>query len=137
MTSNKPYLIKALNKWILDNHKTPFLLVDANVEGVEVPGQHIKDGKIILNVAPNAVQEIAFENEWIYFSARFSGQSLTISIPISAVLAIYAKENSQGMMFVEEEILTEDKTGIEQKEPREKEPKEKELNKKPVLRIVK
>ena len=95
MTSNKPYLIKALNKWILDNHKTPFLLVDANVEGVEVPGQHIKDGKIILNVAPNAVQEIAFENEWIYFSARFSGQSLTISIPISAVLAIYAKENSQ------------------------------------------
>ena len=132
MTSNKPYLIKALNKWILDNHKTPFLFVDANVEGVEVPGQHIKDGKIILNVAPNAVQEIAFENEWIYFSARFSGQSLTISIPISAVLAIYAKENSQGMMFVEEEILTEDKTGIEQNEPREKEP-----NKKPVLRIVK
>ena len=95
MTSNKPYLIRALNEWILDNQMTPFLLVDAN-EGVEVPEQHIKDGKIILNVAPSAVQEITFEDEWIYFSARFSGQPFMINVPINAVLAIYAKENGQG-----------------------------------------
>jgi len=137
MTSNKPYLIRALNEWILENHMTPFLLVDANVEGVEVPRQHIKDGKIILNVAPNAVQGITFENEWIYLIGRFSGQSFTINIPISAVLAIYAKENSQGMMFAEKETLGEDNTGVEQKVPSKKEPKEKELNKKPALRIVK
>ncbi len=127
MISNKPYLIRALNEWILDNHMTPFLLVDANVKGVEVPGQYIKDGKIILNVAPNAVQGIAFENEWIYFSARFSGQSFTINIPISAVLAIYAKENSQGMMFTGEETLAENNAEVEQKDS----------SRKPALRIVK
>ncbi len=98
-----------------------------NVKGVEVPGQHIKDGKIILNVAPNAVQGIAFENEWIYFSARFSGQSFTINIPISAVLAIYAKENSQGMMFTGEETLAENNAEVEQKDS----------SRKPALRIVK
>ncbi len=131
MTSNKPYLIRALNEWILDNHMTPFLLVDASIEGVEVPEQHIKDGKIVLNVAPNAVKEIAFENERIYFSARFGGRSFMINIPISAVLAIYAKENGQGMMFAEEESLQRDNEriwqDIEQKEP----------SRKPALRIVK
>ncbi len=93
MTSNRPYLIRALNEWIIDNQMTPFLLVDANIEGVEVPEQHVRDGKIILNIAPGAVQEIAFEDEWIYFSARFSGQVFIINVPINAVLAIYAKEN--------------------------------------------
>ena len=133
MTSNKPYLIRALNEWILDNHMTPFLLVDASVEAVEVPEQHVENGKIILNVAPNAVQGITFEDEWIYFSARFSGQSVTINIPISAVLAIYAKENGQGMMFAGEESLPEDNAEIGQKE----ESGNKEPSKKPALRIVK
>ena len=127
MTSNKPYLIRALNEWILDNQMTPFLLVDANVKGVEVPEQHIKDGKIILNVTPSAVQEIAFENEWIYFSARFSGQPFMINIPVSAVLAIYAKENGRGIMFAEEEPLSVDAAEVEQKES----------SKKPVLAVVK
>lgn len=127
MTSNKPYLIRALNEWILDNQMTPFLLVDANVKGVEVPEQHIKDGKIILNVTPSAVQEIAFENEWIYFSARFSGQPFMINIPVSAVLAIYAKENGRGIMFAEEEPLSVDTAEVEQKES----------SKKPVLAVVK
>jgi stringent starvation protein B len=106
---------------------TPFLLVDANVKGVEVPEQHIKDGKIILNVTPSAVQEIAFENEWIYFSARFSGQPFMINIPVSAVLAIYAKENGRGIMFAEEEPLSVDTAEVEQKES----------SKKPVLAVVK
>ncbi len=127
MTSNKPYLIRALNEWILDNQMTPFLLVDANVKGVEVPEQHIKDGKIILNVTPSAIQEIAFEDEWIYFSARFSGQPFMINIPVSAVLAIYAKENGRGIMFAEEEPLAVDTADVEQKES----------SKKPVLTVVK
>ena len=127
MTSNKPYLVRALNEWILDNQLTPFLLVDASVKGVEVPEQHIKDGKIILNITPSAVQEIAFENEWIYFSARFGGRPFMINIPISAVLAIYAKENGRGIMFTEEESLAVDTAEVEQKES----------SKKPVLKVIK
>ncbi len=127
MTSNRPYLVRALNEWILDNQLTPFLLVDASVKGVEVPEQHIKDGKIILNITPSAVQEIAFENEWIYFSARFGGRPFMINIPISAVLAIYAKENGRGIMFTEEESLAVDTAEVEQKES----------SKKPVLTVIK
>ncbi len=127
MTSNRPYLVRALNEWILDNQLTPFLLVDASVKGVEVPEQHIKDGKIILNITPSAIQEIAFENEWIYFSARFGGRPFMINIPISAVLAIYAKENGRGIMFAEEESLAVDTAEVEQKES----------SKKPVLTVIK
>ena len=132
MTSNKPYLIRALNEWILDNRMTPFLLVDANIEGVEVPQQHVKDGEIILNVAPGAVYGIAFENEWIYFSARFNDQVFMINIPVNAVLAIYARENGQGMMFAQEDLLAEDSSGITQNESRKK-----AAELKPVLSIVK
>ncbi len=127
MTSNRPYLVRALNEWILDNQLTPFLLVDASVKGVEVPEQHIKDGKIILNITPSAIQEIAFENEWIYFSARFGGQPFMINIPVGAVLAIYAKENGRGIMFAEEESLAVDTAEVEQKES----------SKKPVLTVIK
>jgi stringent starvation protein B len=126
MTSNKPYLVRALNEWILDNQLTPFLLVDASVKGVEVPEQYIKDGKIILNITPSAIQEIAFENEWIYFSARFGGQPFMINIPISAVLAIYAKENGRGMMFAEEALAVET-AEVEQMKS----------SKKPVLTVIK
>jgi len=142
MTSNKPYLIRALNEWIIDNQMTPFLLVDANIEGVEVPQQHIRDGKIILNIAPGAVQEIAIEDEWIYFSARFSGQAFMINVPVNAVLAIYAKENGRGMMFAGDESSLEDNAVVEQTELSRKDPGGKNLEKrnqgkKPALRIVK
>jgi len=142
MTSNKPYLIRALNEWIIDNQMTPFLLVDANIEGVEVPQQHIRDGKIILNIAPGAVQEIAIEDEWIYFSARFSGRAFMINVPINAVLAIYAKENGRGMMFAGDESSLEDNAAVEQTElskndPGEKNPEKRTQEKKPALRIVK
>jgi len=142
MTSNKPYLIRALNEWIVDNQMTPFLLVDANVDGVEVPQQHIRDGKIILNIAPGAVEEIAFEDEWIYFSARFSGQAFVINVPINAVLAIYAKENGRGMMFAGDESLAENNTKVEGNESGKKDignvqSKEQEGRIKPALRIVK
>jgi len=143
MTSNKPYLIRALNEWILDNQMTPFLLVDANIEGVEVPEQNIRDGKIILNVAPGAVQEITFEDEWIYFSARFSGQAFMINVPINAVLAIYAKENGRGMMFAGDDTLAEGNAKIEEKKESGNKNlsnikiKDQDTRKKPVLTIVK
>jgi len=102
MTSNRPYLLRALSEWILDNQLTPFLLVDAEVEGVEVPDQYIDNGKVVLNISPFAVKGIVMSNESVTFSARFGGVSYPINIPVSAILAIYAKENGMGMMFPEE-----------------------------------
>jgi len=99
MTPSRPYLIRALYEWILDNDLTPYILVDAGVEGVEVPQQFVDDGKIVLNVAPRAVQALDLGNEAVAFEARFSGQAQLLYIPIGAVMAIYARENGQGMMF--------------------------------------
>jgi len=102
MTSSRPYLIRALYQWIVDNGVTPYILVDALVDGVDVPPQHIQDNKIVLNIAPMAVQGLNLGDDEISFSARFSGQSVTLLVPTNAVLAIYARENGQGMMFNDE-----------------------------------
>jgi len=98
----RPYLIRALYDWIIDNDWTPHLVVNAEIEGVEVPREFVKEGKIILNILPSAVKNLELGNEWITFDARFSGKPLGIFIPIQAVLAVYAKENSLGMTFPEE-----------------------------------
>lgn len=102
MTPLKPYLIRSLHEWILDNNLTPYLLVDTLVEHVDVPHAYITDDQIILNINPSAVQNWQMDNELISFSARFSGKSESMYIPIKAVLAVYAKENGKGMMFDEE-----------------------------------
>jgi len=103
MSSNRPYLLRAIYDWISDNDLTPYVLVDAAVEGVRVPPQVIKNGQVVLNLAMRAVANLDLGNEWISFSARFSGVSQTINIPVQAVLALYAQENGQGMMFPAEE----------------------------------
>jgi stringent starvation protein B len=103
MTPNRPYLIRAVNEWLLDNHCTPHLLVNAEAQGVDVPRQYIQDGKIVLNIGPNAVEGLRVTNDEVTFMARFSGVSQLVSLPINAVLAIYAKENGRGMMFGDEE----------------------------------
>ncbi|MCW9048109.1 MAG: ClpXP protease specificity-enhancing factor [Gammaproteobacteria bacterium] len=102
MTSSRPYLIRSLYQWIVDNGVTPYVLVDALVDGVDVPEQHIQDNKIVLNIAPMAVQGLTLGDDAISFSARFSGKSINLLVPTEAVLAIYARENGQGMMFNEE-----------------------------------
>jgi stringent starvation protein B len=102
MTSSRSYLVRALYQWIVDNGVTPYVLVDAAVKGVDVPVQYIQDGKIVLNVAPMAVHNLTLGDNEITFNARFSGKPTNIFVPIQAVLAIYAKENGQGMMFTEE-----------------------------------
>ena len=101
MTSNKPYLLRALNEWILDNEQTPHLIVDINGEGVDVPSQAIQDGKLVLNIAPVATRNLHMGNEAITFQARFAGVSREIFLPIDSVMAIYARENGQGMMFAQ------------------------------------
>lgn len=104
MSSNRPYLLRAIYDWVTDNNLTPYVLVDAGFAGVRVPPQVIKDGQVVLNLAMRAVANLDLGNDWISFQARFSGVSQTIQIPVQAVLALYAQENGQGMMFpVEDE----------------------------------
>jgi stringent starvation protein B len=103
MSSNRPYLLRAIYDWISDNDLTPYILVDAGVAGVRVPPQVVKNGQVVLNLAMRAVANLDLGNEWISFQARFSGISQTIQIPVAAVLALYAQENGQGMMFPAEE----------------------------------
>ena len=102
MTSSRPYLVRALYDWIVDNGCTPHLLVDAAAPGTRVPERYIEDGKIVLNVGPSAVAGLELGDERIGFSARFAGTPMEVSVPIAAVLAIYARENGQGMMFTAE-----------------------------------
>lgn len=102
MTSNRPYLIRALYEWLLDNDLTPHLLVDADFEGVQVPGQFVEDGRIVLNVNPSAVINLVMTNELISFNARFGGTETDVFIPPLAVLGIYARENGRGMLFPDE-----------------------------------
>lgn len=110
MTSNKPYLVRAFYEWIVDNNLTPYLVVNALMQGVRVPTQHIQNGQIVLNVTPSAVGNLQLGNEVITFNARFGGQPFALSIPLKAVLAIYARENGAGTMFgaEEESLLIDD-----------------------------
>jgi len=110
MTSQKPYLIRAIFEWLVDNNLTPHLLVDATLDGVQVPHEFINEGKIVLNIDPGAVRNYHADNEWISFSARFSGKPMELFIPIHAVQSIYSKENNQGMFFPEEEHSPEPPT---------------------------
>lgn len=103
MTSSRPYLIRALYEWIVDNGYTPHVVVNAHAEDVSVPQQYVnKDGQIVLNVAPRAVSTLELGNKAISFSARFGGIPTEIHVPCYAVLGIYARENGQGMMFENE-----------------------------------
>ena len=99
MTSSRPYIIRALYDWILENQCTPYVLVDAFGKGVEVPQEHVKDGQIVLNISPTAVQSILIANEGMEFDGRFGGIPKKVLVPIRSILGIYAKENGQGMMF--------------------------------------
>jgi len=103
MSSNRPYLLRAIYDWISDNNLTPYMLVDATRQGVRVPPHVIKNGQVVLNLAMRAVANLDLGNEWISFQARFSGVSHSIQIPVPAVLALYAQENGQGMMFPADE----------------------------------
>ena len=127
MTPLKPYLIRSIYEWITDNDLTPHLLVNAEFPGVNLPMDFVEDGRIVLNIRPQAIQGLVLGNDEIQFNARFSGKPMRINAPIQAVLAIYAKENGRGMVFDPEDM--DDET------PPPPEPETKP--KKPQLRIVK
>lgn len=97
--SKRPYLIRAMHEWMGDNGHTPHIVVDAAVDGVEVPREHVKDGKIILNISHSAAHNLAMTNDMVSFRARFSGVAFDVRVPVVSVLGIYAKETGQGMIF--------------------------------------
>ncbi|WP_198336398.1 ClpXP protease specificity-enhancing factor [Psychrobacter celer] len=99
LTPTRPYMVRALYQWIEDNALTPYLMVDATAKNVQVPTEHVQDGRIVLNIASRATGNMRIDNDYIQFSARFGGVSQEIWVPLTAVMGIYAKENSQGMFF--------------------------------------
>ena len=129
MTSNRPYLIRALYQWLLDNDLTPHLLVNAEVEEVVVPGQFVDNGRIVLNIGPDAVRGLDLGNERILFNARFGGSAMDVLIPPKAVLGIYARENGRGMLFPENEL--------EPEPPPEDDPGSPPPRERPILKVVK
>ncbi len=121
MSSNRPYLLRALYEWINDNNLTPYILADATFSGVKVPKSSIKDGKVVLNIAMRAVASLELGNEAISFSARFSGVSQHLYIPVKAIIAIYAQETGQGMMLPPDEVPVEEREHSESLEQHEHE----------------
>ena len=97
--SKRPYLVRAMHEWMTDNGNTPHIVIDASIDGVSVPTEHIKDGKIILNISQSAAHNLKLSNSSVSFRARFSGVPFDVWVPIASVLGIYAKETGQGMIF--------------------------------------
>ncbi|MGI9249242.1 MAG: ClpXP protease specificity-enhancing factor [Woeseiaceae bacterium] len=97
--SKRPYLIRAMHEWMGDNSHTPHIVVDASVDGVSVPAEHIKDGKIILNISESAAHNLKLSNDAVSFRARFGGVPFDVWTPMGSVLGIYARETGQGMIF--------------------------------------
>jgi len=102
-SSRRPYLLRAMHEWMTDNGQTPHLVVDAAADGVVVPRQYVRDGKIVLNASYTATAGLALKNDAISFSARFGGTPFEVYLPLNAVLGIYARETGQGMMFADDD----------------------------------
>ncbi len=110
LTPRRPYLLRAFYDWLLDNQLTPHLVVDVTLPGVNVPMEYARDGQIVLNIAPRAVGNLDLANDEVRFNARFGGVPRQVNVPMSAVLAIYARENGAGTMF-------EPETGYDEEVP--------------------
>ncbi len=128
MTSSKPYLVRALYQWILDNDTTPYILVDTSSDQVLIPPGIANDGKVVLNLAPEAIQHLEMTNEQVSFSARFNGVAEDIYCPISSLMAIYARENGEGMMFPAEDA---------ESDPESDPPTDDDKPKGPTLKVIK
>jgi stringent starvation protein B len=102
-SSRRPYLLRAMHEWMTDNGQTPHLVVDAAVDGVVVPRQYVRDGKIVLNASYTATAGLVLKNDAVSFSARFGGTPFEVHLPLHAILGIYARETGQGMMFADDD----------------------------------
>ncbi len=108
LSPRRPYLLRAFYEWLLDNQLTPHLVVDVTLPGVQVPMEYARDGQIVLNIAPRAVGGLELANDEVRFNARFGGVPRQVSVPLAAVLAIYARENGAGTMFEPEAAYDEE-----------------------------
>lgn len=97
--SKRPYLIRAMQQWMVDNGNTPHIVVNAEVDGVTVPVEHVKDGKIILNISDSAAHNLKLGNDGVSFRARFGGVPFDVWVPMRSVMGVYARETGQGMIF--------------------------------------
>lgn len=114
MNSSRPYLVRALYEWIVDNDCTPHILVNAEYPAVQVPQGFASDGQIVLNISPNAVRGLQMENDAVSFEGRFGGVAHSLYVPTGAILGIYARENGQGMVFeLEPPMVDDDEDDIE------------------------
>ena len=140
MSPNRPYLLRAFFDWIVDNECTPHIIVDAHHPMVAVPQEFVKDGQIVLNIAPRAVTNLSLDGDDVQFSARFNGMPVDIYVPIAGVLGIYAQENGQGMVFDQEDSPELPPSATPPSAPkmvRSSEAKDKSIKPKPSLRVVK
>lgn len=117
LSSRRPYLLRAMYDWMVDNSLSPYLLVAADAPGVDVPPGYDEDGKVTLNVSPQAVRGLTLGNDWVSFGARFGGRPTEVGFPPGAVLAIYARENGEGMLFGEVEPEAGSADGSDGDEP--------------------
>lgn len=112
MNSSRPYLVRALYEWIVDNDCTPHMLVNSEYPKVQVPEGFASDGQIVLNISPSAVRHLHMDNEAVSFEGRFGGVPHTLFVPVPAILGVYARENGQGMVFdLEEPLEGDDEVG--------------------------
>lgn len=107
MSPRRPYLLRAMYEWLVDNQLTPHLVVNASVTGCQLPWEFVKNGQIVLNVSPTAVAQLQMHNEFVEFNARFSGKPHHVVAPMAAVMALYARENGAGTLFEEEAYYSE------------------------------
>jgi stringent starvation protein B len=101
----RPYLLRALYEWIVDSGEVPNVLVDAEIDGVVVPSEHVRDGQIVLNISPQAVRNLSLGNDYVMCEGRFSGRSVELILPIESVRAIYCRDSGQGLAFDDEDLL--------------------------------
>nr|WP_187346287.1 ClpXP protease specificity-enhancing factor [Idiomarina sp. OT37-5b] len=139
MTPKRPYLLRALYDWIVDNQLTPHLVVDATIVGTKVPQQFVNDGQITLNISPSAVVGLQLLDDEIRFNARFGGQPMEVIVPMTAALALFARENGAGAMFEAEPQLdkmpsTDDDAGDA---PEASPEKSSTTRKRPNLKVIK
>lgn len=118
MKPQRPYLLRALYDWLLDSDETPYVLVDATIEGVVVPGEFVQNGQIVLNIGPNAVRDLNLGDEYVMFASRFNGQAMEVVLPMASVRAVYGKDSGQGMVFPDEGYATSP-SGVVGSEPQE------------------
>ena len=137
MTSSRPYIVRALYEWILENDCTPYILVNAMADDVHVPQQYVKNGQIVLNISPTAVVDLELSNEAMNFNGRFGGVPMDIYAPMTAVMGIYARENGQGMIFEIDEPTDTPPTPPSDKGSNKDSNVTSLANKKPGLRVVK